>query len=143
MGLAALYAEAEDPSWANRLTLEEAKLAARYAPIELNGLPNWIESLADVHPNAVDAILGNELSWDLKRDPADHGHSMLLQSINFASNSVARLVLPRLKEWLDMGGDVGENVSDLSGASARLSQVISVMLNHGDEQTEAYLLALK
>ena len=142
LGLAALYAEAEDPSWANRLTLEEAKLAARYAPIELNGLPNWIESLADVHPNAVDAILGNELSWDLKRDPADHGHSMLLQSINFASNSVARLVLPRLKEWLDMGGYVGENVSDLSGASALLSQVISVMLNHGDEQTEAYLLAI-
>ena len=142
LGLAALYAEAEDPSWANRLTLDEAKLAARYAPIELNGLPNWIESLVDVHPNAVDAILGKELSWELKRDPAAHGHSMLLQSINFASNSVARLFLPRLREWLDMGGDVGENVSDLAGASARLSQVISVMLNHGDEQTEAYLLAI-
>lgn len=142
LGLTALYAEAEDPSWANSLTLLEAKLATRYAQIELNGLPNWIESLVDVHPNAVDAILGNELSWELKRDPAEQGHSMLLQNINFASNLVARLFLPRLREWLDMDGDVGESVSDLAGASARLSQVISVMLNHGDEQTEAYLLAV-
>ena len=142
LGLAALYAEAEDSSWANKLTVEEAKLAARYAPIELNGLPNWIESLVDVHPNAVDAILGNELSWELKRDPAAHGYSMLLQNINFASHSVAMLFLPRLRKWLDLGGDVGENVNDLAGATARLSQVISVMLKHGDEETEAYLLAV-
>ena len=87
LGLAALYAEAEDPSWFTKLTEEEAKLAARYAPIELNGLPLWIESLVDVHPEAVDAILGNELSWELKREPRTHGQSMLLQDISYASEA--------------------------------------------------------
>ena len=53
LGLAALYAEAEDPSWATKLTEEEAKLAARYAPIELNGLPLWMESLVEAHSEAV------------------------------------------------------------------------------------------
>ena len=65
LGLAALYAEAEDPLWATKLTEEEAKLAARYAPIELNGLPRWMETLVSAHPAFVDAILGNELSWEL------------------------------------------------------------------------------
>ena len=34
-GLAGIYAEAEDPTWATRLSEEEAKLAARYAFMEL------------------------------------------------------------------------------------------------------------
>ena len=142
LGLASLYAEAEDPSWAAKLTDEEAKLAARYALIELNGLPNWIESLVDVHPNAVDEILGNELSWELMRNSAAHGYSMLLQNIDLASNSVTMLFLPRLREWLDLGADVSENESDLAGATARLSQVIGVMLKHGNEEMKAYLLAV-
>ena len=142
LGLAALYAEAEDPSWAYKLTVKEAKLAARYALIELNGLPNWIESLVDVHPNAVDEILGNELSWELMRNSAAHGYSMLLQNIDLASNSVTMLFLPRLRDWLDLGADVSENESDLAGATARLSQVIGVMLKHGNEEIKAYLLAV-
>ena len=142
LGLAALSAEAEDPSWAAKLTDEEAKLAARYAPIELNGLPNWMERLVDVHPNAVDEILGTEASWELKRDPSAHGHTRLLQNITFASNSVTMLFLPRLREWLDLGGDIGDNVTDLAGATARLNDVISVMLEHGDKKTHAYVRAI-
>ena len=67
LGLAALYAEAEDPSWATKLSEEEAALAVRYAPIELNGLPTWIENLVEVHPDAVDSILGQELSWGIEK----------------------------------------------------------------------------
>ena len=142
LGLAALYAEAEDPSWATKLTEEEAKLAVRFAPIQLNGLPNWVESLIDVHPGAVDAILGNELSWELKGDLRAHDHSMLLQDISYAPESVARLFLPRLREWLDGDGDVVNGAGDLSGATERLRQVIGVMLKHGDENTRAHMLAV-
>ena len=142
LGLAALYAEAEDPSWATKLTEEEAKLVVRFAPIQLNGLPNWMESLVDVHPDAVDAILGNELSWELKRDPRTHGHSMLLQDISYAPEPVAKLFLPRLREWLDEDGDVVDGSGDLSGATERLRQVIGVMLKHGDEDTCAHVLAV-
>ena len=44
LGLAALYAEAEDPLWATKLTEDESKLAARHATIELNGLPNRVDA---------------------------------------------------------------------------------------------------
>ncbi len=142
LGLAALYAEAEDPSWAEKLTDEEAKLAARYAPIELNGLPNWMESLVDVHPSAVDAILGKELSWELKRDPSENGHSILLQDISLAPEPVARLFFSRLRKWLDRGGDVVDDASDLAGSTERLRQVIGIMLKHGDKETRAYVLAM-
>ena len=142
LGLAALYAEAENPSWATNLTEEEAKLAVRFAPIQLNGLPNWMESLVDVHPDAVDAILGNELSWELKRDPRTHDDSMLLQDISYAPEPVAKLFLPRLREWLDGNGDVVDGTGDLSGTTKRLRQVIGVMLKHGDEDTRAHVLAV-
>lgn len=142
LGLAALYAEAEDPSWATKLTEEEAKLAARYAPIELNGLPHWMETLVNAHPVAVDAILGNELSWELGRKPGAHGHSMLLQSISYAPGPVARVFLPHLRAWLNADGDVDYDASDLAGAVERLRQVIGAMLKHGDEDERAYLLAV-
>jgi hypothetical protein len=61
LGLAAIYAEAEDPCWAAKLTEDEARLAARYAPIELNGFPSWLDALVSVHSEAVDAVLGEEL----------------------------------------------------------------------------------
>ena len=100
-GLAGIYAEAEDSSWVTKLTEKEAKLAVRYAPVQLNGLPNWMESLVIIHPGAVDAILGNELTRELKRNPCTHGHSTLLQNVNHAPEPVAKLFLPRLREWLN------------------------------------------
>ena len=142
LGLAALYAEAEDPLWATKLTEEEAKLAARYAPIELNGLPLWMESLVDARPGAVDTILGNELSWELDREPHADGHSLLLQDINYASEPVAKLFLPRLRQWLDGDGDVVDDAGDLAGAAKRIRQVLGAMLTHGDEDTCAHVHAV-
>ena len=65
LGLAAIYAEAEDPGWARQLTEEEARLAARFALVEINGLPAWLDSLIDAHSHAVDTIIGQELTWEL------------------------------------------------------------------------------
>ena len=101
-----------------------------------------MESLIDVHPDAVDAILGNELNWELKRDPRAHDHSMLLQDISYAPESVAKLFLPRLREWLDEDRDSGEDTGDSGGGTERLRQVIGVMLKHGDEDTRAHVLAV-
>ena len=137
LGLAGLYAEAEDPSWPTKLTEEEARLAARYAPIELNGLPLWMESLVETHPEAVDAVLGNELNWELKREHGADGHVMLLQDINHASESVARLFLPRLRVWLEEDGGVVDGESNLVAASERLRQILGTALKHGDDDTRA------
>ena len=142
LGLVALYAEAEDSSWATKLTEEEAKLATRYARFELNGLPLWIAGLVDVHPETVDATIGNELSWELKREPSENGNSILLQHISLAPEPVARLFLPRLREWLDEGRDIVDDESILAGAALRLRQVVRAMLRHGDEDAHAHVLAV-
>ncbi len=132
-GLAGLYAEAEDLSWAIKLTEEEAKLAARFTLIELSRFPLWLENLVDAHPCAVDEILGNELGWDLNRKPLANRHSMLLQNIMYASEPVAKLFLPRLCEWLVNNGDAKGLDGDLAGFSECLHRVIDVILDHGDE----------
>ncbi len=132
LGLAAIYAEAEDQNWATKLSDADAELAARYVPIELNGLPQWIENLADRHPNAVDRTLGNELSWELSRPLGEHGHSGLLQEIGYAPERVARLFLPRLESWLDAGGDRIDGTDNATGMSERVRQVTRVILKHGN-----------
>ncbi len=142
IGLAAIYAEAEDPSWAKKLTEEEATLAARYAPMEFNGLPIWMESLVSAHPNSVDATLGEEMSWALQQCANEHGHSMLLQSISYAPAEVARVFLPRLRAWLGADGDPAGGAGNVVGRAVRLQQVIDVMLKHGSEDDRAYLLAV-
>ena len=142
LGIAGIYAEAEDSSWATKLSEKEAKLAVRFSPIQLNGLPSWIENLVDVHPGAVDAILGKELSWELNRKPRANGHSMLLQNISYGPESVQKLFLPRLREWLDGKGDHVDDESDLLGVTKQVRQVIGVMLKHDEENTRAYVLAV-
>ena len=99
-------------------------------------------SLGDFHPGAVDAILGKELSWELNRKPRANGHSMLLQDISYAPESVQKMFLPRFREWLDGNGDLVGDESDLLAATERVRQVINVMLKHEDEGVRAYVLAV-
>jgi len=133
LGLAAIYAEAEDSDWAKKLSDKEAQLAVRYAAIEWNGLPQWMEALADAHPTTVSQTLGNELSWELNQPPEAHGHSFLLQGIDYAPVTVARLFLPRLESWLDAGGDKVSGAENLFGMTRRVQQVTGVILKHGDD----------
>jgi len=139
LGLAAIYAEAEDPAWATKLSECEAKLAARYAPIELNGLPLWMETLAATHPTAVDATLGEELSLELACVAGTQWHSMLLQSIGYASEAVVAAFLPRLRVWLDARGDLLGHNEDKGGAAQRLGRVVDILMKHGDAETRLHL----
>ncbi|HDZ9517924.1 MULTISPECIES: NACHT domain-containing protein [Klebsiella/Raoultella group] len=132
LGLTAIYAEAEDHEWASKLSDAEAQLAARFALIETNGLPQWIESLACMHPNAVEQMLGNELSWELNQPPSSHGHSSLLQGIEYASERVARLFLPRLESWLETACDRNNIANNTTGMTERVRQVTRVFYHFGD-----------
>lgn len=98
MGLAGVYAEAEDRAWAAKLTVDEADLASRYALLDLNQLPPWIEDLIECHPSAVDAIIASELSSEL--EATDTSHSMLLQYIRSAPATIAQFFVPRIRSWL-------------------------------------------
>lgn len=137
LGLAAIYAEAEDDAWTMKLSQEEARLAARYVPIQLNGFPSWLEALAAAHPNAIDKTLGAELSLSL-REPAEGSNATLwLQDIRYASPPVAQLFIPRIKAWLD---DVLNGQIDEAAAPAeRVSQAVEILLRSDDPATRSGL----
>jgi hypothetical protein len=131
LGVTAIYAEAEDPQWAEKLTEQQAELAARFAPMQLNGFPPWLEQLVSVYPKAVDRILGNELTLALREAGADTSATMFLQNIRHASPKVAEIFLPRIKSWLD---DV-TRINDISGGDPilpRVSAATELLLHSAD-----------
>jgi hypothetical protein len=133
LGVAAIAAEAEDPAWAQKLSTEEAELAARFATIELNGFPTWLDSLASAQPGALDSLLGSELSLELAEPAMAQSFSMLLQNISHATPVVAEAFVPRLREWLEKTrGAISDNEDPVVGAE-RLSRVIEILLKHGGE----------
>lgn len=130
LGLAAIYAESEHSGWEKELSHSEAETAARFALIELNGLPSWLEALAKSHPNAVDQTLGKELSWGLSRSPQVHEHTMLLQDLGSGPENVQKLFLPRLEAWIE-SVDCSDPANDV-GMYRRLALVTKIILNCGD-----------
>lgn len=140
LGLAAIAAEAEDPHWADGFSDEEAELALRYAPIELNGFPAWLEGFSAIHPAAVDSVLGAELSAELA-EPA-FGHSGMLQDIQYGAPAVARLFVPRLRSWLDEGKWRTGHNDDETARANRLRQVVQILIDGGDAETMAHMCAL-
>ncbi|MGX5835310.1 NACHT domain-containing protein [Aeromonas piscicola] len=139
LGLAGLYAEAEDTDWASPLTQEEAMLAARYSLLELNKLPNWINDLVRYHPSAVSEIFGKELEWVLSTSTHELHHSMLLQRLHHAPNSVTMLFVPRLVTWLSEIGLLIDDEPQSSDFMSRYSRVIELILIHGDVDHQAKL----
>lgn len=139
LGLAGIYAEAEDQKWVTKLSVEEAELACRYAPIELNGLPHWMKSLVRGYPEAVDTTLGEELSWELEQKPRGQVQSMLLQSIKYADETVAEVFIPRIRNWLTSNGGVADSEDHVSKEAQRLRQVVEALLKHGDKDLLAWL----
>ena len=140
LGLAAIYAEAEDAEWANQLSSEEANLAARFATIELNSLPSWVEALVKAHPAAVEATLGNELYIELESEADPHWHSMLLQHVGHASKPVIDIFLPGLRRWLNT--QCKRRGKNTNGAAQRITQVVNFLIKHGDKETRTHICAV-
>jgi len=125
-GLAGIAAEAEVLNWAKRLTEQEAELACRYAPLELNGFPSWLESLAVEHPVAVDHVLGQQLSLSLREATDTSAYSMFLQNVSYASDIIAALFVPRIRVWLSEDPQVDAS-PDNPQAGQNLRQAIAPM----------------
>ena len=142
LGLAGLAAEAEDPNWAHKLSSKEAELATRYAPLELNGFPSWLESLAVAHPIAVEAVLGVELSSDLEALATPSSHPMFLQNISYATKPVIELFLPRIQAWFDANHQHIRAGEDGALVAERLRKVIEVLLEHGGKGAREHVGAV-
>lgn len=140
IGLMGIYAEAEDPLWATKLTRSEAELAARYALLELNGLPSWLGSLGKAHATVVDAVVGAELLDELLDAGGDKGwHSMVLQSLRNGTQDVAQLLLPRLVGWLAWSGSTLMQLPHSPSNEQKLSQVVGVLLAHAAPEIKSPL----
>jgi hypothetical protein len=143
LGLAGIYAEAEDGGWAARLADAHARLAARFALIKLNGLPKWLGDLIAVRPDAVDRTLGEELTWELQQPLKSSGVN-LLQSVRYAPGTIAAAFVPRISVWLrdDVGMMEGANSDD---GAHRIALAVRTVLQHGgpDEQQSLQELATR
>lgn len=139
LGLAGIYAESEDPEWATKLSSAEAKLAARYATLELNSLPAWMDSLVEAHSAQVEETLGVELVKRLNTKTGKHFRSMFLQNIGHSPKSVIEIFLPRIKAWLDTKTTQLLINGEESGEIQRLSQVTQFLSKHGDASMGEYL----
>lgn len=135
LGLAAIAAEAEDPTWARKLSVEEAELAARYAPIELNGFPAWLEALAREHPAAVERTLGPDLSAELEETATQNSFGIVLQDVGHAPDAVVQPFLPRLHAWLDAHAGRLRDGENPSAAQSRLARVLEILLKHAGDKT--------
>jgi hypothetical protein len=131
IGLMGIYAEADDPLWVTKLTRNEAELAARYAMLELGGLPGWLGSLAEAYPAEVEAVVGAELFDELLDASGDSNwHSMVLQSLRNGTQDVAQLLVPRLVGWLAWSGLTLMRLPHSPSNEKKLSQVVGVLLAH-------------
>jgi hypothetical protein len=137
-GLAGIAAEAEDANWAKRLIEQEAELACRYAPMELNGFPSWLESLAVEHPMAIDRVLGEELSLSLGEVTDSNAYSMFLQNISHASAIIAALFVPRIRAWLTEIARVDAKPNNPQSAR-NLRQAIEILVKSGNDDDRRFI----
>lgn len=87
------------PNWATTISPERADQAAHLAIIELNGLPAYLISLAEAHPDRVRPVLRTAIERQLDRaDPQGHG---MLDRLEYADPAFARLMAPDLLSYLE------------------------------------------
>lgn len=84
IGLTGLAMESNDESeWVKKISLEEARVAANYSICELNGFPDWFNSLRDALPDIVDNVIINELKLELQNELTNIHSSRILSILTY------------------------------------------------------------
>jgi hypothetical protein len=89
------------PDWARKLSVSEAKLAARYMTLEMNGLPLWSSQLLDAHPDAFNEIMHNELVWEYETPAENAAPHHMLQVLRYGSEGLRLHFLPFILNLLE------------------------------------------
>lgn len=134
VGLTGISAESEDPYWAGKLSPEEAKLASRYVPMQMNGFPSWLESLVSAHLDSVKAVLCHELLHEINSVTTQNTYFYFLQSIEYASESVREVFIPTLLDWLKSHGQLIHDVKNVEHSRTKISRVINIVLKSQNEK---------
>ncbi len=141
-GMAGVYAETElGPDWAKSLSRNEAEIAARYVPVELNGVPPWVADLVAHQPEAADATLGQELSAQLE-DALSFNFPDLVSDFSRADNAVQHFFAPRVWQWLSTTPCAFEDETGQARMHEHLERAIEFRLRHPPEGNDTALIEL-
>ena len=124
-GLCGIMAEAETSEWAKKLASDEARLATRYATVELNGFAPFITDLAKARPAEVDEVLGTELDAELVFG-GSHSYLPVLQDLTHADISLKSLLKPRLLAFIARRSSL-EDSADVSHWGHNLNQILGIL----------------
>ena len=104
LGLLGVSAEASHPRWEKGLTPKDARTAAAYATVEMNGFAPFLTALAESHPSEVEAVIGGEVSAELsvgdKYESLPALQNLCYPDKNDADRKLQQLIVPRLIEGL-------------------------------------------
>ena len=79
---------------------DDAALAARYACVEINGLPKWLEAIAAAHPRALRDGIGAAIRSEYDAPPDSSGYSALLESLAHSGPAVQAALGPIVSDCL-------------------------------------------
>lgn len=116
------------------LSLEEARRATRYALNELNGVPEWLHSLAKLHRPAVQRIVDDAIRAEWQNTCADaEWGSDTLGLLRGTEGDLPRLALPTLRVLLEDGMPANTKV---------LSDALRIVLQGEDGHGREWLSGL-
>jgi len=87
LGLTGLAIEyREEPSVFAHMSAEDARNAARYGLLELNGFPEWLPKLFALHPRPVQEIVAHEIQYELDGLHLDSSGNRILQRLRWGGD---------------------------------------------------------
>jgi hypothetical protein len=90
----------EIPTFPHYLSTYELKQALRYLTKELNGFPNWLESLYKVFPKETLEAVKTELIWELEHTKLNKHLHYVLHDLSFHAPWIHEDLAPIVFDWL-------------------------------------------
>lgn len=147
MGIAGLSLEAgRNPSWTHTLDSALASRAARYATLELNGLPAWIADLSKTWPTEVANVLIHEIQFELSTPEAG---ARVVRAIPSADPATIEPLIPRLVDEFErrptLSADKLDPLFDVLGMAldpSHRARIVALATAHCQEARDMGIAAM-
>jgi hypothetical protein len=101
VGLSGLKMESGHKSdWPKHLTEEEADLACKYAFHEMNGFPDWLQSLHSVFPCIVEERILGEIEWEFSQYNGEERCHYVLDDVHWQLDWIKPIISDRILSFL-------------------------------------------
>jgi hypothetical protein len=145
IGLTGLAMEANDQQeWVKQISLDEARIAANYSICELNGFPDWFNSLRNAFPDIVDKVIISELRWEFQNGSANIHSSRILSALTYNEAEIReryKMVLVELLSEIEPINDeaLKNALSIIIGGNINLflrEKVTKIVCKHFEETSD-------